>query len=84
MGVKFVLLKKTAIAILAAAAAAAPFSASASGPPAEPRTPEPERQEPRTRRGAAPELICRSIEIAATREMPMVCMSAAEWRRAEQ
>jgi hypothetical protein len=31
-----------------------------------------------------PELICRSIEIAGADAMPMVCMTAADWRRAQQ
>ncbi len=61
------------------AAAAAPVAAAASDPKPEPRE---QRTEQRARRAAPPELICRSVEIAETREMPMVCMSAAEWRRA--
>jgi hypothetical protein len=62
-------------------AAAAPVAAAASDPKPAPR----EAREAQPRRGAEqPELICRSVEIAATREMPMVCMSAAEWRRAAE
>lgn len=65
--------------VLVAAAAAAPVAAAASDPKPEPRDPQGERE---NRRAAPPELICRSVAIAETREMPMVCMSAAEWRRA--
>ena len=61
------------------AAAAAPVAAAASDPKPEPRQPQNESE---SRRAPPPELICRSVAIAETREMPMVCMSAAEWRRA--
>ena len=59
------------------AAAAAPVAAAASDPKPEPR----DQREAQSRRAAPPELICRAVAIAETREMPMVCMSAAEWRR---
>ncbi|HEY0013329.1 MAG TPA: hypothetical protein VGB79_10830 [Allosphingosinicella sp.] len=59
-------------------AAAAPVAAAASDPRPEPR----DQREVQARRAPPPELICRSVAIAETREMPMVCMSAAEWRRA--
>ena len=60
------------------AAAATPVAAAASEPKPEPR----DQREVHDRRAPPPELICRSVAIAETREMPMVCMSAAEWRRA--
>jgi hypothetical protein len=70
------------IALLAAAAA--PLAAAASGPVAQPRPADGrETRGPQPARDA-PELICRSVEIAATGDTPMVCMTAAEWRRAEQ
>jgi hypothetical protein len=59
-------------------AAAAPVAAAASDPKPSPR----DQRDVQDRRAAPPELICRSVAIAETREMPMVCMSAAEWRRA--
>lgn len=45
-----------------------------------------ERQAPRAGREAPVELICRSVEIAAAGPdaAPILCMSAAEWRRADQ
>jgi hypothetical protein len=73
---------KSVTAILLIAAAALP--AAASEPAAPRRAPEArETRDPRAQR-EAPELICRSVEIAATGETPMVCMTAADWRRAEQ
>jgi hypothetical protein len=63
------------------AAVAAPAAVSASEPASQQRADDRD-QRLRGPRDGAPELICRSVEIAETREMPMVCMSAAEWRRA--
>jgi hypothetical protein len=77
MGVLFVLPKFLKVLVLLSAAAA-PVAAAASDPKPEPR----DEREVQSRRAAPPELICRSVAIAETREMPMVCMSAAEWRRA--
>jgi hypothetical protein len=62
------------------AAAAAPVAAAASDAKREPR----EQRDGEARRAAPPELICRSVAIAETRDTPMVCMSAAEWRRATE
>jgi hypothetical protein len=73
----FVLLNAFRTLVLLAAAAA-PVAAAASDPKPEPR----DQREAQPRRAAPPELICRAVAIAETREMPMVCMSAAEWRRA--
>jgi hypothetical protein len=73
---------KPSVALLAAASL--PFAAAASGPAPQPRQadgrgarePQPAREQP--------ELICRSVEVAATGETPMVCMTASDWRRVEQ
>lgn len=73
------LLKLRGTIVLAAALAAAPFAASASEPSSQTKLNE--AREARASR-PAPELICRSVEIAGTGETPMVCMTAADWRRA--
>lgn len=40
---------------------------------------------PRAERHAPVELICRSVSVAGDSDSaPMVCMTAADWRRAEQ
>ena len=69
------------------AAVSAPIAASASEPPApsERARDRAHRSDSRAQRQAEPELICRSVEVAGSRgAMPMVCMSAADWERAEQ
>lgn len=68
-----------ALAVLAVPAAAPAFGPAAAPQPRSDRAGEEER--PSTRR-PAPELICRSVAIAGADEsMPMVCMSAEDWRR---
>jgi len=72
---------------LCLAVLAAPAAAAASEPSSDDRVREAgaTQQAPRVHRQAPIELICRSVEIAGGAEAaPMVCMSAAEWRRAEQ
>ncbi len=70
---------------LVLAALAAPAAASEPEPRSETQQQRSSQQDPRARRQAPPELICRSVEIAGSRSaMPMVCMSAADWQRAEQ
>jgi hypothetical protein len=82
-----VLLKLAGTGLLLAALSA-PVAAAAIGPaprhdpPREPRAAQPA---PRAERQAPVELICRSVEIAGAESdaVSMVCMSAAEWRRAD-
>jgi len=68
------------------AALAAPAAAFASEPPrrADPGEQRSPQAEARAQRDPAPELICRSIEIAGSDAAPMVCMTASDWRRVEQ
>lgn len=73
------LLKCFRTLVLVAACAAAPFAVSASEPSSQAKLNE--ARDVRASR-PAPELICRSVEIAGTGETPMVCMTAADWRRA--
>ena len=77
--------KSSRIAILIAAVAA-PTGAFAADPakPAEPARERAGQNDPRAQRAAPPELICRSVEIAGSDSAPMVCMTASDWRRAEQ
>ena len=77
---------KLSAPVLVVAALAAPAVASEPAPRSdsarEPRLAQPA---PRAGRQAPVELVCRSVEIAGASEAsPMVCMSAADWRRAEQ
>ena len=66
---------------------AAPVAAAASDPGARH---DPSRDQraaqaaQRADRQAPVELICRSVAIAGADTAPMVCMTAADWRRAEQ
>ncbi len=70
------------------AALAAPIAAAASGPAQRSDSSREQRAAPpapRADRQAPVELICRSVSIAGEAEAaPMVCMTAADWRRAEQ
>ena len=77
--------KSLRIAILIAAVAV-PAGAFASDPakPADPAAERAAQNDPRAQRQAPPELICRSVEIAGSDSAPMVCMTASDWRRAEQ
>lgn len=79
------MLSRLSRAALLLAALAAPAAASASEParPSDPAQPS-QRSDPRAERRAPPELICRSVEVAGSDVAPLVCLSAAEWRRAEQ
>ena len=73
-----------ALALAAAAPLVTPLAASASPAALQPRQADArDPRDPRAQR-EAPELICRSVETADTGETPLVCMTAADWRRAEQ
>ena len=70
------------------AALTAPVAAAAFGPAPrheQARELRPAQSAPRAERQAPVELICRSVEIAGSESdaVSMVCMSAAEWRRAD-
>ena len=69
------------LALLAAPSAAAAAEPSSLERAREART---DRQAPGAQRQAPVELVCRSVEIAGgpAEAAPMLCMSAAEWRRA--
>jgi hypothetical protein len=67
--------------VLAAAIAAAPCAASASEPPVQNGAGQ--ARDGRAQR-QSPELICRSVEIAGATGAPLVCMTAADWRRAAE
>lgn len=73
-------------ALLTVAALAAPVPAFASDPGTPGRSAEArgQREDPKPVPQVQPELICRSVEVAGTNAVPMVCLSAAEWRRIEQ
>jgi hypothetical protein len=76
--------KITRIAILIAAATPAAAFASDPAKPADPARERVSQSDPRGQRQAPPELICRSVEVAGSDSAPMVCMTASDWRRAEQ
>ena len=68
---------------------ATPFFLAALAAPAAASEPAPRQDQraapaaPRAEREAPVELICRSVTIAgASESAPMVCMTAADWRRA--
>lgn len=67
---------------------AAPVAAAASEPQSrsdQARDQQAGQNAARAGRQAPVELVCRNIEIAGGAETaPMVCMTAAEWRRSEQ
>jgi len=68
------------LTLVAAPIAATASEPSASVPARDPRAAQPA---PRADRQAPVELICRSVESAGADAAPMVCMTAADWRRAD-
>jgi hypothetical protein len=71
---------KLSASLFLTAALAVPAAASEPQPRHEPRN-----QPPRVDRQAEVELVCRSVETAGGAEAPpMVCMTAADWRRSGQ
>ena len=66
--------------LLSISALAAPAAAAASDPDAARQREA--RPDPRAQREAPPELICRTVAVAGPQAaMPLVCMTAADWRR---